>query len=100
MLLREKSLMSASGITAPKEPAEHSTPIITCGTYRLDVSKRTYVMGIVNVTPDSFSDGGKLTGGHRNSYCENCWENWSGNPPVAKFVALAKFLPPPLHVKS
>jgi len=58
--------MSASGITAPKEPAEHSTPIITCGTYRLDVSKRTHVMGIVNVTPDSFSDGGKFLN-HRHA---------------------------------
>jgi dihydropteroate synthase len=52
--------MIASGITAPKEPGEHSTPIVTCGKYRLDVSKRTYVMGILNVTPDSFSDGGKF----------------------------------------
>ena len=27
--------------------------------YCLDLSKKTYVMGILNVTPDSFSDGGK-----------------------------------------
>jgi dihydropteroate synthase len=27
---------------------------------RLDLSKRTYVAGILNVTPDSFSDGGKF----------------------------------------
>ena len=58
--------MSASGLTGPKEPAEHSTPIVTCGTYRLDVHKRTYVMGIVNVTPDSFSDGGKFLN-HRHA---------------------------------
>ena len=58
--------MSAPGLTAPKEPAEHSTPIVTCGTYRLDLSKRTYVMGIVNVTPDSFSDGGKFLN-HRHA---------------------------------
>ena len=25
----------------------------------LDFTKETYVMGILNVTPDSFSDGGK-----------------------------------------
>ena len=25
-----------------------------------DYNKRTYIMGILNVTPDSFSDGGKL----------------------------------------
>ena len=27
--------------------------------YNLDLSKKTYIMGILNVTPDSFSDGGK-----------------------------------------
>jgi dihydropteroate synthase len=31
-----------------------------CGTYRLDLS-RPQVMGIVNITPDSFSDGGQFT---------------------------------------
>ena len=25
-----------------------------------DYNKRTYIMGILNVTPDSFSDGGKF----------------------------------------
>ncbi|MDR1364808.1 MAG: dihydropteroate synthase [Oscillospiraceae bacterium] len=29
------------------------------GKYKLDLSKKTYIMGILNVTPDSFSDGGK-----------------------------------------
>lgn len=32
---------------------------IKCGPYRLDFSKKTYIMGILNATPDSFSDGGK-----------------------------------------
>lgn len=32
--------------------------IFSCGKYRLDLA-RPHVMGIVNVTPDSFSDGGK-----------------------------------------
>ncbi len=27
-----------------------------------DYDKRTYIMGILNVTPDSFSDGGKVNG--------------------------------------
>lgn len=27
--------------------------------YSLDIGKRTYVMGILNITPDSFSDGGR-----------------------------------------
>lgn len=33
---------------------------MTCGKYRLELGKRTSVMGILNVTPDSFSDGGKF----------------------------------------
>ncbi|AZU59872.1 dihydropteroate synthase [Neobacillus mesonae] len=33
---------------------------IQCGPYTLDFTKKTYVMGILNVTPDSFSDGGKF----------------------------------------
>jgi dihydropteroate synthase len=33
--------------------------IIQCGSYSLDYSKKTLIMGILNITPDSFSDGGK-----------------------------------------
>lgn len=29
-----------------------------CGKYSLPLGKKTYIMGILNVTPDSFSDGG------------------------------------------
>ncbi|MGN1400779.1 MAG: dihydropteroate synthase [Bacillus sp. (in: firmicutes)] len=32
--------------------------ILSCGPYQLDYSKKTLVMGILNITPDSFSDGG------------------------------------------
>ncbi|MFB6469349.1 dihydropteroate synthase [Cytobacillus sp. Hz8] len=32
---------------------------IPCGPYTLDYGKKTLIMGILNVTPDSFSDGGK-----------------------------------------
>ena len=32
------------------------------GTKEFDVEHKTYVMGILNVTPDSFSDGGKYVG--------------------------------------
>lgn len=32
---------------------------IPCGNKILDLSSRTHIMGILNVTPDSFSDGGK-----------------------------------------
>jgi dihydropteroate synthase len=30
-----------------------------CGKYKLDVSSRPLIMGILNITPDSFSDGGR-----------------------------------------
>ena len=30
------------------------------GTHEFDVENQTYIMGILNVTPDSFSDGGKI----------------------------------------
>ena len=29
------------------------------GNREFDIQNRTYIMGILNVTPDSFSDGGK-----------------------------------------
>ncbi|MFT4416007.1 dihydropteroate synthase [Fredinandcohnia humi] len=35
-----------------------TTPIINCGPYQLDFQKKTMIMGILNITPDSFSDGG------------------------------------------
>jgi dihydropteroate synthase len=38
----------------------NTAPIFNCGRFQLDLS-RPHVMGIVNVTPDSFSDGGKYT---------------------------------------
>jgi dihydropteroate synthase len=37
--------------------------ILLCGNYTLQLN-RPYVMGIVNVTPDSFSDGGQFTQTH------------------------------------
>ncbi len=30
-----------------------------CGKHKLPIGEKTYIMGILNVTPDSFSDGGK-----------------------------------------
>ena len=37
----------------------HTSRVYTFGGRTYDLSSRTYVMGILNVTPDSFSDGGK-----------------------------------------
>jgi dihydropteroate synthase len=34
--------------------------IIQCGPYTLDYGDKTLIMGILNVTPDSFSDGGRF----------------------------------------
>lgn len=31
----------------------------------LELSSRTHIMGVINVTPDSFSDGGRFIGGYR-----------------------------------
>ncbi len=36
-------------------------PIYTIGNKVFDFTERTFIMGILNVTPDSFSDGGKYT---------------------------------------
>ena len=36
-----------------------NTDVLVCGTYRLELT-RAQVMGVINVTPDSFSDGGDL----------------------------------------
>ncbi|ANB59433.1 dihydropteroate synthase [Anoxybacteroides amylolyticum] len=33
---------------------------IPCGRYTLNIQQKTIIMGILNVTPDSFSDGGKF----------------------------------------
>lgn len=33
--------------------------VVPCGRYRLRLGRRTLIMGILNLTPDSFSDGGR-----------------------------------------
>jgi dihydropteroate synthase len=45
---------------------QHPLPPIVCKKKVFDFSARPYVMGIVNVTPDSFSDGG-LCGDHEQA---------------------------------
>ncbi|RCX11268.1 dihydropteroate synthase [Anaerobacterium chartisolvens] len=34
-------------------------PYFKCAGYKLAIGEKTYIMGILNVTPDSFSDGGR-----------------------------------------
>lgn len=38
-----------------------TTNVMTIGTIDFDFTNKGYIMGILNVTPDSFSDGGKFT---------------------------------------
>lgn len=40
---------------------KRQSKMIEAGPYSLDYSKKTLIMGILNVTPDSFSDGGKYS---------------------------------------
>lgn len=37
-----------------------SQKILRCRQYRLDLSKKTHIMGVLNITPNSFSDGGRF----------------------------------------
>ncbi len=48
--------MSNAGSLSPAGTAQRGAPILS----GLLARKRTLVMGILNVTPDSFSDGGRL----------------------------------------
>src|SRR6476660_4786435 len=44
---------------APRTSSRSSPGFLRCGSYRLSL-ERTLIMGIVNITPDSFSDGGQF----------------------------------------
>ncbi len=44
---------------------------VLCGRFRLDVARRPQVMGIVNLTPDSFSDGGRF--GSLGAAVDHAW---------------------------
>jgi len=52
-MILERPIRQA-GRVPPPEPHH----IVACGRYRLKLSEKTQVMGIINITPDSFSDGG------------------------------------------
>jgi len=50
----------AEAISATLEAYRRTTFRLECRGTALEVGKRTLIMGIVNVTPDSFSDGGEF----------------------------------------
>jgi dihydropteroate synthase len=53
MIKCEKQAVGEYGMRTTQEQ-------IKCGPYTLDYAKKTIIMGILNVTPDSFSDGGNF----------------------------------------
>jgi dihydropteroate synthase len=46
-------------LAAEERSRRTAAKVLQCGKYTLELGKRTLIMGILNVTPDSFSDGGK-----------------------------------------
>jgi dihydropteroate synthase len=53
---RPEAPARATGLT----PARRSAYAVRWGRFALELGRRTALMGIVNVTPDSFSDGGRF----------------------------------------
>lgn len=43
-----------------RSPSQKQTGVWHCGSYRLNYARRPLVMAVLNVTPDSFSDGGQF----------------------------------------
>jgi dihydropteroate synthase len=48
----------AEAVRSTTDAWQRETFTLHCGVHRLELGRRTLLMGIVNVTPDSFSDGG------------------------------------------
>lgn len=53
------SPVPASPVTAAASAIPQKAAALRAGSYRLPLGKKTYILGILNVTPDSFSDGGR-----------------------------------------
>lgn len=52
--------LPAVGAEIEKVLADRPLPILKIGKQAFNFGRRTFIMGIVNVTPDSFSDGGRF----------------------------------------
>lgn len=70
--LLEKRQSESHGLSLLKQEIQESIDnplkkkfIIKCKKVDLDLNQRTHIMGIVNVTPDSFSDGGVFSDPHK-----------------------------------
>ena len=58
--IEQKNLGVTSEVMSSQECEVYNQPILRCGKCAFRFAERTYIMGILNVTPDSFSDGGKF----------------------------------------
>ncbi|QQR41826.1 dihydropteroate synthase [Myxococcus xanthus] len=57
-----RGLSALASAVAPALAAGVAPAALTLGSRRFEWGSRTYVMGVVNATPDSFSDGGRHAG--------------------------------------
>ncbi|CUT07282.1 dihydropteroate synthase [Candidatus Kryptonium thompsonii] len=55
----DEGQLVAEKLTTAMNGFFHDSMVYRFGSKEFDFSKRTYIMGILNVTPDSFSDGGR-----------------------------------------
>ena len=56
----EKRLEIDSHTISTVEHKVYRQPLLRCGRYTFNFAERTHIMGILNITPDSFSDGGEF----------------------------------------
>jgi len=52
--------LASGAMPDPSPPPGGPLRPLRCGSRSFELGRRTYVMGIVNITPDSFSDGGRF----------------------------------------
>ena len=71
------------------------------GNREFDVKNKTYIMGILNVTPDSFSDGGKWNDmDHALKHTEAMIAEGADILDILSLIHIWKSLPWILHVPS
>ena len=61
MPLNERYTKKDGGLTVDQQPDFYKRTYEFGGGAKLELGNRTLIMGILNATPDSFSDGGRYT---------------------------------------
>src|SRR3970040_31897 len=75
-------------------PPGDRLPPLRCRRFSLDVAARTRIMGVLNVTPDSFSDGGRyLDPGRAAEHAHQMVEEGAGVMDVGGEATRARSLP-------